>query len=102
MRLNLKKLNGNWADLRAFLQHKMQVLGEVKQGHEEEVETYKEYCDYLEPGSLKEKLVASIQKLDKATRNLDRPVDELRKKRDLLLAKRDREVQNCDEMERKN
>ena len=70
MRLNLQKLNNDWAELRAFLQHKMQVISEVKQDHEQEVETYKEYCEYLEPGSLKEKLKASIQKLDKATKML--------------------------------
>ena len=41
MKLNLKKLNDNWSDLRVFLQHKMQVIGEVKAGHEDEVEVYK-------------------------------------------------------------
>ena len=63
-------MNSDWTDLRGFLQHKVSVIAEVKESHDEEVETYKEYCDYLEPGSLKEKLKASISKLDKATKML--------------------------------
>ena len=69
----------------------MQVLGDVKQSHDEQVDEYKKYCDFLEPGSLKTKLESSIKTIEKATRDLNKPVEELRRKRDLLLAQRDRE-----------
>ena len=46
------------------------MIGDVKESHDEEVEKFTEYCDYLEPGSLKEKMKASINKLDKATKML--------------------------------
>lgn len=97
MNIKLTKLKEDWADLRVFLQNKMQVISDIKEVHDDEVETYKDYCDYLEPGSLKDKIVASIQKLDKATKMLQKPVSELVKKRDMLLVKRDREIQNNEE-----
>ena len=30
MQLNLQKLNANWADLKAFLQAKVKVIGDVR------------------------------------------------------------------------
>ena len=102
MNVNVQKLKDNWADLKGFLKKQVDVLEDVKERHEEDVENYKQFVDYIEPSSLKEKLQGALAKLDKATRNLDKPVEKLREKRDLLLAHRDREHIKLEEIEEKN
>lgn len=41
MKLGVQKLKDNWSDLRAFLQHKVQTLSDVKERHDTEVKEYK-------------------------------------------------------------
>ena len=102
MQLNLQKLNANWADLKAFLQAKVKVIGDVKERHEDDVKTYRMFVEYLEPGSLKEKLQGAIKKLERETQRLHLPVEELRKQRDMMIAKRDRKRIEIEEIERRN
>ena len=56
MNVNVQKLKDNWADLKGFLKKQVDVLEDVKERHEEDVENYKQFVDYIEPSSLKEKL----------------------------------------------
>ena len=56
MNMNIQKLKDNWADLKGFLKKQVDVLEDVKERHEEDVENYKQFVDYIEPSSLKEKL----------------------------------------------
>ena len=102
MNINLQRLKDNWADLKGFLKKQVDCLEDVKERHEEDVDNYKQFVDYIEPSSLKEKLQGALAKLEKATRNLDKPVEKLREKRDILLAHRDREQTKLEEMEQKN
>jgi len=74
----------------------------VKDRHEDDVKTYKMFCEYLEPGSLKEKLSGAIKKLERETIRLKLPVEDLKKIRDHAIAKRDRKLIEVEELEKKN
>lgn len=102
MDVNLTKLKDNWAELRTFIQAKVQVIGDVKDRHEDDVKEYRLFCEYLEPSSLREKLEGAIKKLDRETDRLRMPVSELAKKRDYMIAKRDRAQRELEEQETKN
>ena len=43
------------------------MIADVKERHEEDVQKYKQFCDYLEPSSLKDKLLGSIKKIERET-----------------------------------
>jgi len=47
----------------------------VRRRHEDEVGEYTQFVEYLEPGSLKEKLQSSIKKIERETKRLGQPVD---------------------------
>ena len=72
------------------MESKVSNISDVKRRHEEEVSIYKQFIDYLEPGSLKEKLQTVIKSLEKETSQLKKPVNELRKEKEFLEVMRER------------
>ena len=58
--LNLTGLKKNWTGVKASLQTKVKFVEDIQRRHREEIQTYEEFCDYLEPGSLKDKIKLQI------------------------------------------
>jgi len=67
-----------------------------------DVNTYKRFVEFLEPGSLKEKLSAAIKELEKESNCLKKPVNDLRKEKEFLQIKRDRAIKDLEAMEETN
>jgi hypothetical protein len=63
MHVNIQKLKDSWKDIRSFMQHKVQTLSDVKERHNDEVNEYKQFCEFVEPATLKEKLEGAIEKI---------------------------------------
>ena len=102
MQHNVSLVKTNWADLKSFIQSKLNLISSVKEKHEEQVSEYKMFCEFMEPKSVKEKLLSAIDKLESETRRLSVPDSDLVRHRDYLLNKRNKMQRKIDDQENKN
>ena len=79
LNLTIGNLKSEWTRLKRSLHEKSKFVEKIQKRHKEEVETYEEFCDYLEPGSLKDKLKKTIKDLDRKSSEARKPVKELEK-----------------------
>lgn len=102
LNLNLTGLKTDWSGVKSSLQDKVKFVEDIQKRHGEEIQTYEEFCDYLEPGSLKEKIKLQIEEMKRKTRTAKIPVQDLKKEKDYVQAQKDRIMQDLEEQERKN
>ena len=102
LNLNITGLKTDWSDVKASLQDKVTFVEGIQRRHGEEVQTYEEFCDYLEPGSLKEKIKVRISDIKRKSRTIKAPVQDLKREKEYLLAVKERAMQDVEEQERKN
>ena len=99
---NVSRLKNDWQDLKGFLQRQVLTLADVKSRHENEAKEYRNFVEYLEPGSLKEKLENTIKILDREAKRLDKPVDKLRTDLAYQLEVKEQLAQKVEEMRKRN
>ena len=102
MQRNVHSIKEDWTELRGFMQKQVGTLTEVKDRHDESVKAYKNYCEFLEPGTLKEKMLKSIQRLQTETERLSMPVKKLETDLDYVREKRDQQKKELDRVLEKN
>lgn len=86
---SVKSIKEDWADLRGFLQRQVNTLTEVKDRHDNEVTDYKNFCEFLEPKSLKDKLLNACNRLKVETERVSMPVKKLETDLDYVREKRE-------------
>ena len=86
LNLNLTGLKTDWSGVKSSLQDKVKFVEDIQKRHGEEIQTYEEFCDYLEPGSLKEKIKLQIDEMKRKSRTAKIPVQDLKKEKEYLQA----------------
>ena len=100
--LNLVGLKKNWTGVKASLQTKVKFVEDIQRRHREEIQTYEEFCDYLEPGSLKDKIKLQIQDMRRERQAAKIPINEMLGEKQRLQRERDRLTEDLKEREQKN
>ena len=75
--INLTGLKKNWTGVKASLQTKVKFVEDIQRRHRDEISTYEEFCDYLEPGSLKDKIKLQIQDMRRERQAAKIPINEM-------------------------
>jgi len=88
--------------LRGFLQKQVGTLSDVKERHDTEVTDYKTFCEFLEPKSLKDKMLGACQRLVVETERLSMPIKKLKTDLDYVREKRDQAKKEVDRVMKRN
>ena len=75
--MNLTGLKKDWSTIKSSLHDKTKFVEDIQRRHHEEVQIYEEFCDYLEPGSLKEKIKRHIDEIKIKSRTVKIPIKDL-------------------------
>ena len=66
------------------------------------MQTYEEFCDYLEPGSLKEKIKTHIKEIRRKSHHIKIPVQDLEREKEYKQIEKERLYQDLEDQEKKN